>query len=50
MKKEWDSPPSDYTLMVPNGWFLVSLDPEERDRSILHSPTSSFGGTTALPS
>ncbi|MEU6737149.1 hypothetical protein [Streptomyces physcomitrii] len=49
MKKEWDSPPSDYTLIVPNGWFLVSLDPEERDRCILALAEQQFRGNDSAP-
>ncbi|MDT3724307.1 hypothetical protein ROS62_05155 [Streptomyces sp. DSM 41972] len=33
-RPEHDEPPSDYRLLLPDGWFRILLDPEQRDRSV----------------
>ncbi|MEW2567068.1 hypothetical protein [Streptomyces sp. NPDC047070] len=47
--EDWSSPPSDYKLVVPQGWFQVSLDPEERDRSIIALAERQFNGVDNAP-
>jgi hypothetical protein len=43
------TPPTDYNLVVPDGWFKVSLDPEQRDRSILALAEQQFRGIDNAP-
>lgn len=47
--EEWSSPPSDYKLVVPHGWFQISLDPDERDRSIIALADRQFDGADNAP-
>lgn len=42
-------PPSDYSLIVPQGWFQLHLEPEERDRSILALAELQFKGIDNRP-
>lgn len=46
---EFSSPPADYNLLVPDGWFQVSLDPEERDRCIVALVDLQFRGIDNAP-
>lgn len=43
------SPPSDYNILVPDGWFQISLNPEERDRSIIALVDLQFRGIDNAP-
>ncbi|MFJ8085070.1 hypothetical protein ACIQ6Y_31185 [Streptomyces sp. NPDC096205] len=43
------SPPADYHLLVPDGWFQISLDPHERDRSIMALADLQFRGIDNAP-
>jgi hypothetical protein len=45
----WDSAPSDYTLIVPDGWFQLKLDPEVRDRGIIALADLQFRGIDNAP-
>jgi hypothetical protein len=46
---EFASPPADYRLFVPDGWFQISLLPEERDRSIVALADLQFRGIDNAP-
>ncbi|MFF5372416.1 hypothetical protein [Streptomyces sp. NPDC013187] len=46
---DFSSPPTDYNLLVPDGWFEISLDPEERDQSILALVDLQFRGVDNAP-
>ncbi|KOV59955.1 hypothetical protein ADL00_25445 [Streptomyces sp. AS58] len=41
--------PQDYNLVIPDGWFKVSLDPEDRDRSISALAEQQFLGVDHAP-
>ncbi|WP_037667552.1 hypothetical protein [Streptomyces afghaniensis] len=43
------TPPKDYNLIVPDGWFKLSLDPEDRDRSIIALADQQFQGIDNAP-
>ncbi|GAA3496061.1 hypothetical protein GCM10019016_031620 [Streptomyces prasinosporus] len=43
------TPPEDYNLVVPEGWFKLSLDPEDRDRSIIALAEQQFRGVDNAP-
>ncbi|MDN0193574.1 hypothetical protein [Streptomyces sp. S.PNR 29] len=43
------APPKDYNLVVPEGWFKLSLDPEHRDRSIIALAEHQFHGIDNAP-
>ncbi|MFF7795322.1 hypothetical protein [Streptomyces sp. NPDC007991] len=43
------APPKDYNLVVPDGWFKLSLDPEDRDRSIIALAEQQFRGVDNAP-
>lgn len=45
----FSSPPADYNLIVPDGWFQISLDPDERDQSILALVDLQFRGIDNAP-
>lgn len=45
----WEAPPSDYTLIVPDGWFQIKLDPEFRDRGIIALADQQFRGIDNAP-
>ncbi|MBD0843084.1 MULTISPECIES: hypothetical protein [unclassified Streptomyces] len=47
--EEFSTPPSDYHLIVPDGWFQISLDPEERDRCIVALADLQFRGVDNAP-
>lgn len=49
LQTEWDTPPSDYTIFVPAGWFQLHLDPEERDRGIAALADRQFAGIDNAP-
>jgi hypothetical protein len=54
MSEQWidqsaTSPPTDYNLVVPDGWFKLSLDPEDRDRSIIALADRQFHGLDNAP-
>lgn len=46
---EFSSPPVDYNLIVPDGWFQISLQPEERDRCIVALADLQFRGIDNAP-
>jgi hypothetical protein len=46
---DFTSPPQDYNLIVPDGWFQLSLDPEERDRGIIALADRQFHGVDNAP-
>ncbi|MFG3271221.1 MULTISPECIES: hypothetical protein [Streptomyces] len=39
------APPGDYRLLLPEGWFQIPLDPEQRDKSIDALLERQFHGT-----
>ncbi|MFG3025966.1 hypothetical protein ACGFZQ_47050 [Streptomyces sp. NPDC048254] len=43
------TPPSDYRLMLPDGWFRVALEPERRERSVDALVKRQFNGTDDVP-
>ncbi|GGW33414.1 hypothetical protein GCM10010320_10540 [Streptomyces caelestis] len=47
--EDFSSAPTDYNLLVPDGWFQISLDPEERDRSIIALTELQFRGVDNAP-
>ncbi|MFF1698279.1 hypothetical protein ACFVXC_32440 [Streptomyces sp. NPDC058257] len=51
MKKadEFASPPSDYNVIVPDGWFQLLLDPDDRDRAIVALAERQFRGIDNAP-
>ncbi|MFF3639570.1 hypothetical protein [Streptomyces sp. NPDC002564] len=49
LRTAWDTPPSDYTILVPAGWFQLHLDPEERDRGIAALADRQFAGIDNAP-
>lgn len=46
---DFTSPPKDYNLLVPDGWFQLSLEPEERDRGIVALADRQFRGVDNVP-
>ncbi|MEU9915148.1 hypothetical protein [Streptomyces sp. NPDC051001] len=46
---QFSSAPTDYNVVVPDGWFQLSLDPEERDRSIIALAELTFRGQDNAP-
>ncbi|MET8178500.1 hypothetical protein [Streptomyces sp. NPDC005336] len=44
-----ESVPSDYTLIVPDGWFQLKLDPEVRDQGIIALADLQFRGIDNAP-
>ncbi|MFF3711851.1 hypothetical protein [Streptomyces phaeochromogenes] len=46
---EWGSPPKDYGLIVPDGWFKLRLEPELRDRGIIALADQQFRGVDNAP-
>ncbi|MFD3837683.1 hypothetical protein ACFWWC_15645 [Streptomyces sp. NPDC058642] len=46
---DFTSPPQDYNLIVPDGWFQLSLEPEERDRGIITLADRQFRGIDNAP-
>lgn len=54
MPEPWEdedatTPPKDYNLVVPDGWFKLVLDPEHRDRSIIALAEQQFHGVDNAP-
>ncbi|MCX5361626.1 hypothetical protein OG864_23235 [Streptomyces sp. NBC_00124] len=46
---QFSSAPTDYNVVVPDGWFQLSLDPEERDRGIIALAELTFRGQDNAP-
>lgn len=46
---EFTSPPSDYNVIVPDGWFQLPLAPEDRDRGIIALADQQFRGVDNAP-
>ncbi|MEV0323610.1 hypothetical protein ACIBKX_13590 [Streptomyces sp. NPDC050658] len=46
---EFTSPPSDYNVIVPDGWFQLPLNPEDRDRGIIALAEQQFRGVDNAP-
>jgi len=46
---QFTSPPKDYNVIVPDGWFQVALDPDDRDRSIVALAELTFRGVDNAP-
>ncbi|GAA1929628.1 hypothetical protein GCM10009837_64120 [Streptomyces durmitorensis] len=46
---EFTSPPSDYNVIVPDGWFQLPLNPEDRDRGIVALADQQFRGVDNAP-
>ncbi|MEU6768925.1 hypothetical protein ABZ916_41230 [Streptomyces sp. NPDC046853] len=46
---EFTSPPSDYNVIVPDGWFALPLNPEDRDRGIVALADQQFRGVDNAP-
>ncbi|MFI6661726.1 hypothetical protein ACIBL8_40115 [Streptomyces sp. NPDC050523] len=42
-------PPSDYQLMLPNGWFRIDLEPARRERSVDALVKRQFSGVDDAP-
>ncbi|MBT3163933.1 hypothetical protein HTV80_12525 [Streptomyces sp. Vc74B-19] len=49
LSEDAQDPPNDYNLIVPDGWFKLSLDPDERDRSIAALAQQQFRGMDNVP-
>ncbi|MHC3474485.1 hypothetical protein ACYF6T_38130 [Streptomyces sp. 7R007] len=48
--EEFSSPPKDYRVIVPDGWFQVALDPpDDRDRAIVALADLTFRGVDNAP-
>ncbi|MFC8001920.1 hypothetical protein ACFUCH_02445 [Streptomyces olivaceus] len=47
--EQFTSPPEDYNVVVPDGWFQLPLDPEERDRGIIALAELTFRGLDNAP-
>jgi hypothetical protein len=48
--EQFSSPPQDYRVIVPDGWFQVPLDPpDERDRAIVALADLTFRGVDNAP-
>ncbi|MEV8594995.1 hypothetical protein [Streptomyces sp. NPDC052012] len=47
--EDFASPPADYNLLVPDGWFQILLDPEDRDRCIVALVDLQFRGVDNAP-
>ncbi|MFJ3235155.1 hypothetical protein [Streptomyces sp. NPDC086787] len=46
---EFISPPEDYSVIVPDGWFQLPLDPDVRDRAIVALAERTFHGVDNAP-
>ncbi|GAB3172143.1 hypothetical protein [Streptomyces incanus] len=46
---EKTAPPTDYRLLLPEGWFRILLDPEQRDRSVDALVERQFHGIDNAP-
>lgn len=46
---EFTSPPRDYNVVVPDGWFQLTLDPDNRDRGIIALADRTFRGVDNAP-
>ncbi|MEF9905648.1 hypothetical protein [Streptomyces sp. P9-A2] len=46
---EKTAPPADYRLLLPEGWFRIPLDPEQRDRSVDALVERQFHGIDNAP-
>ncbi|MGW0909326.1 hypothetical protein [Streptomyces sp. NPDC002853] len=46
---EFTSPPSDYNVIVPDGWFQLPLAPEQRDQGIMALADQQFRGVDNAP-
>lgn len=46
---EFTAPPSDYRIVVPDGWFQLALEPEDRDASVLALAEQQFHGIDNAP-
>jgi hypothetical protein len=47
--EQFSSAPTDYNVVVPDGWFQLALDPEERDRGIIALAELTFRGQDNAP-
>ncbi|AZP23469.1 hypothetical protein EJC51_28310 [Streptomyces aquilus] len=43
------APPADYRLLLPEGWFRVNIDPEQREASVSALVNRQFEGTDNAP-
>ncbi|MGW6269959.1 hypothetical protein [Streptomyces sp. NPDC055060] len=46
---EFTSPPSDYSVIVPDGWFQLPLDPDDCVRGIIALADQQFRGVDNAP-
>lgn len=46
---EFASPPKDYNVVVPDGWFQLPLEPDDRDRGIAALAELTFRGVDNAP-
>lgn len=46
---DFTSPPKDYNVIVPDGWFQLPLDPDDRDRGIVLLAERTFRGVDNAP-
>ncbi|MGW0824226.1 hypothetical protein [Streptomyces sp. NPDC002845] len=49
MADQFTSPPKDYQVVVPDGWFQLPLDPDDRDRGIVALAELTFRGADNAP-
>ncbi|MFE7974659.1 hypothetical protein [Streptomyces shenzhenensis] len=47
--EQFTSPPKDYNVVVPDGWFQLPLDPNDRDRGIAVLTERMFRGVDNAP-
>lgn len=46
---QFTSPPKDYNVVVPDGWFQIPLNPDDRDRGIIALADLTFRGVDNAP-
>ncbi|MFJ5557522.1 hypothetical protein ACIQCD_08875 [Streptomyces sp. NPDC093250] len=46
---QFSSPPTDYNVVVPDGWFQLALDPQDHDRGIVALAELTFRGQDNVP-
>ncbi|MFD5648897.1 hypothetical protein [Streptomyces sp. NPDC127039] len=46
---QFPSPPTDYNVVVPDGWFQLALEPDDRDRGIVALAELTFRGQDNAP-
>lgn len=46
---EFTSPPEDYSVIVPDSWFQIPLDPDARDQCVIALAEQTFRGLDNVP-